>query len=412
MPLQPHETAFTQAPAPPRPVPVIADAAAALAIADTLAAAFAEAAVARDLERRLPVAEVERFSESGLWAITVPKAYGGPGLDSATVAQVIARIAAADGSLGQIPQNHFYALEVLRNGGTEAQKRDLYGRVLAGERFGNALAEIGARDHTRRTRLVRDPAGWFVEGRKYYCTGSLYAHRIPTLVEAEEAGRTATYLVFIPRDAPGVTLVDDWDGFGQRVTGSGSVLFERVAVEPRWVVPFQASLERPTAIGPFAQILHAGIDLGIGEGAFAATLPFVRDRARPWIDSGVTRASEDPLTLHALGDVQVRLAAADALLTRAGRFVDAAQDAPDADNVAAASVAVAEARAASHRAGLLASNRLLELGGTSATDRAEALDRYWRNVRTHTLHDPVRWKYHWIGAYHLDGRLPPRHGAL
>ncbi|MBE7244833.1 MAG: SfnB family sulfur acquisition oxidoreductase [Actinomycetospora chiangmaiensis] len=412
MPLQPHETAFTRAPAPPRPVPVIADAAAALAVADTLAAGFAEAAVARDLERRLPFAEIERFTESGLWAITVPQAYGGPGLDSATVAQVIARISAADGSLGQIPQNHFYALEVLRNGGTEAQKRDLYGRVLAGERFGNALAEIGARDHTRRTRLVRDPAGWTVEGRKYYCTGSLYAHRIPTLVNAEEAGREVAYLVFIPRDAPGVTLVDDWDGFGQRVTGSGSILFERVAVEPDWVVPFQASMDRPTAIGPFAQILHAGIDLGIGAGAFAATLPFLRDRARPWIDSGVTRAGEDPLTLHALGDVQVRLAAAEALLERAGRFVDAAQDAPDAETVAAASVAVAEARAASHRAGLLAANKLLELGGTSATDRAEALDRYWRNVRTHTLHDPVRWKYHWIGAYHLDGRHPPRHGAL
>ena len=412
MPLQPHETTFTQAPEPPRPVPVIADAAAALAIADALAAEFAEAAVARDLERRLPFAEVARFTESGLWAITVPKAYGGPGLDSATAAQVIARIAAADGSLGQIPQNHFYALEVLRNGGTEAQKRDLYGRVLAGERFGNALAEIGARDHTRRTRLVRDPAGWFVEGRKYYCTGSLYAHRIPTMVNAEEDGRDVAYLVFIPREAPGVTLVDDWDGFGQRVTGSGSVLFERVAVEPGWVVPFQASLDRPTAIGPFAQILHAGIDLGIGQGAFAATLPFVRDRARPWIDAGVARASEDPLTLHALGDVQVRLAAADALLARAGRFVDAAQDAPDAESVAAASVAVAEARAASHRAGLLAANKLIELGGTSATDRAEALDRYWRNVRTHTLHDPVRWKYHWIGAYHLDGRHPPRHGAL
>jgi alkylation response protein AidB-like acyl-CoA dehydrogenase len=75
-------------------------------------------------------------------------------------------------------------------------------------------------------------------------------------------------------------------------------------------------------------------------------------------------------------------------------------------------VAVAEARSASHRAGLLAANKLLELGGTAATDRAEALDRYWRNVRTHTLHDPVRWKHHWIGAYHLNGRHPPRHGAL
>ncbi|MCJ2056252.1 SfnB family sulfur acquisition oxidoreductase [Methylobacterium sp. J-048] len=412
MPLQPHESAFTRLPEPPRPVPVLADDDAALAAARTLAAELAADAVVRDLDRRLPFPEIERFTETGLWAITVPRDYGGTGVSATTVAQVIAIIAAADGSIGQIPQNHFYALEVLRNGGTEAQKRDLYGRVLAGERFGNALAEIGQRDHIRRTRLVRDPSGWTVEGRKYYCTGSLFAHRIPVMANAEEDGRAVAYLVFIPRDAPGVTLVDDWDGFGQRITGSGSILFERVRVEPDWVVPFQTSMDRPTAIGPFAQILHAGIDLGIGQGAFAATLPFVRDRARPWIDAGVARASEDPLTLHALGDVRVRLAAADALLERAGRFVDAAQAEPDADSVAAASVAVAEARAASHRAGLLAANKLLELGGTSATGRAEALDRYWRNVRTHTLHDPVRWKYHWIGAYHLDGRLPPRHGAL
>lgn len=412
MPLQPHETAFTRKPEPPCPVPVIPDAATALAVARTLAEDFSKSAVARDLDRDLPFGEIARFTASGLWAITVPKAYGGTGVDSATAAQVIAIVSAADGSLGQIPQNHFYALEVLRNGGTEAQKRALYGRVLAGERFGNALAEIGQRDHTRRTRLVRDPAGWFVEGRKFYCTGSLFAHRIPTLVNAREDGRDVAYLVFIPRDAPGVTLVDDWDGFGQRVTGSGSVLFEGVRVEPDWVVPFGASLDRPTAIGPFAQILHAGIDLGIGQGALAATLPFVRARARPWIDSGVERASEDPLLLHALGTVRVRLAAADALLERAGRFVDAAQAAPDAESVGAASVAVAEARASSHRAGLLAANKLLELGGTSATNRAEALDRYWRNVRTHTLHDPVRWKDHWIGAYHLNGRLPPRHGAL
>jgi SfnB family sulfur acquisition oxidoreductase len=397
---------------PPRPVPRIASDAEALDVAHILANAFAAGAATRDLERRLPWDEIERFTESGLWAITVPKEYGGAGLKAATVAQVIALIAAADGSLGQIPQNHYYALEVLRNGGTEAQKRFLYERVLAGERFGNALAEIGARDYNRRTRLVRDPAGWYVEGRKYYCTGSLFAHRIPTMVNAEEDGREVAYLVFIPRDAVGVSVIDDWDGFGQRVTGSGSIVFEHVKVEPEWVVPFQASLDRPTAIGPFAQILHAGIDLGIGQGAFAATLPFVRERARAWIDARIERAADDPLTLHAIGDVRVRLAAADALLERAGRYVDAAQASPDEASVAAASVAVAEARAASHRAGLLASNKLLELGGTSATGRATDLDSYWRNVRTHTLHDPVRWKYHWIGNYHLNGRIPPRHGAL
>ncbi len=153
-----REAAFTRLPAPPHPVPVIADDAAALAVARDLAATFAENAAARDLNRALPFAELERFTESGLWAITVPRAYGGTGASSATAARICALIAAADGSLGQIPQNHYYALEVLRNGGTESQKRHLYGRVLAGERFGNALAEIGGRDHTRRTRLVRDPA--------------------------------------------------------------------------------------------------------------------------------------------------------------------------------------------------------------------------------------------------------------
>lgn len=395
-----------------RPVPRIASDAEALETARALAKEFAAEAVARDLDRRLPWDEIERFTASGLWAITVPSAYGGTDVKSATAARVIALISAADGSLGQIPQNHFYSLEVLRNGGTDAQKRFFYGQVLAGARLGNALAEIVTRDYKRHTRLVRDPAGWYVEGRKFYCTGALFAHWIPTMANAEEDGREVAYLVFIPRDAAGVTVVDDWDGFGQRVTGSGSVLLDRVKVEPDWVVPFQASLDRPTAIGPFAQILHAGIDLGIGQGAFAAMLPFLRSRARAWIDAKVERAAEDPLTLHAVGDVRVRLAAADALLDRAGRFVDTAQAVPDEASVAAASIAVAEARAASHRAGLLAANKLLELGGTSATNRADDLDRYWRNVRTHTLHDPVRWKYHWIGQYHLNGRIPPRHGAL
>ena len=409
MTLRPGETAFDRPPPAPRPVPVLRDDDAALAVARALAESFAAGAAERDLGRRLPFEEVERFTASGLWAITVPRDQGGTGVRAATAARVLAIIAAADGSLGQVPQNHFYALEVLRNGGSAAQKRALYAAVLDGERFGNALAEIGSRDYDRRTRLVADSRGLRLEGRKFYCTGSLFAHRIPTLAN-DAAG--AGHLVFVPRDAPGVTLVDDWDGFGQRGTGSGSVIFDGVRIAEDWVVPFQASLDRPTAIGPFAQILHAGIDLGIGQGALAATLPFVRERARPWIDAKVERAADDPLTLSAIGEVRVRLAAADALLDRAGRFVDAAMAAPDEASVAAATVAVAEARAASHRAGLLAANKLLELGGTSATDRADNLDRYWRDVRVHTLHDPVRWKYHWIGAWHLTGRIPPRHGAL
>ncbi|MBY4731004.1 SfnB family sulfur acquisition oxidoreductase [Cupriavidus pauculus] len=390
----------------------IADDAEAIAVATQLAARFAPEAALRDRERRLPWAELEAFSASGLWGITVPREFGGAGVSAGTLAEVIALVAAADGSLGQIPQNHFYALEVLRVGGTPAQQRFFYERALAGERLGNALAEIGHKDFKRRTRIDPDGDGYRVDGKKFYCTGALYAHWIPTLVVARQDDRDVTQIAFVPRTAAGVSIEDDWDGFGQRVTGSGSVTFDQVRVERDWVVPFQASFEAPTTIGPFAQILHAAIDLGIGRGAFAAALPFVRDHARPWIDARVARATDDPLTIHQVGDVAVRLRAAEALVRRAGRFVDAAQRAPDEQSVAAASVAVAEARALTTTASLLAGSKLFELGGTASTLDGLGLDRFWRNARTHTLHDPVRWKYHAVGNYYLNDKLPPRHGAL
>jgi alkylation response protein AidB-like acyl-CoA dehydrogenase len=141
-------------------------------------------------------------------------------------------------------------------------------------------------------------------------------------------------------------------------------------------------------------------------------LAFIATRARPWIDAGVTRASDDPLTLHQVGEVSLRLRAADALLRRAGRIVDAAQAEPGEDSVARASIAVAEARILTTRAGLLAATKLFELSGTSATLAEDGFDRHWRNVRTHTLHDPVRWKYQAVGKYHLTGERPPRHGAI
>lgn len=390
----------------------IRDDAHAVEVANRLAAQFAPDAAWRDRTRRLPWDELDVFVASGLWTITVPRAYGGTGVTAGTLAEVVATISAADGSLGQIPQNHFYALEVLRVGGSAAQQRFFYDRVLAGERFGNALAEVGHKDFKRRTRLNRDRDGWYIDGRKFYCTGALFAHWIPTLVVAEEAGRDVTYLAFVPREASGVTVIDDWDGFGQRVTGSGSVQFEHVKVEPEWVVPFAASFERPTTIGPVAQIMHAAIDLGQARGAFAAALAFVREHARPWIDANVTRATDDPLTIAQVGDLSARLRGAEALLRRAGRYVDAAQAAPDEQSVAQASIAVAEARAATTVISLDAGSRLFELAGTAATLDDRGLDRFWRNARTHTLHDPVRWKYHAIGNFYLNGKLPPRHGAL
>lgn len=382
----------------------------ALEIANALAEVFRTGAAQRDRERLLPHAELERFSRSGLWAISVPRAFGGAGVSSVTLAKVIARIAQADGSLGQIPQNHFYALEVLRINGTPEQQRRLYGEVLQGVRFGNALAELGTRtSQDRTTRLIADGENFRIDGRKFYATGALYAQRIPTLAVDEQG---VGHLAFVPRHAPGLEIIDDWSGFGQRTTGSGSVLLRQVPVAAADVVPFQASFERPTTVGPFAQLLHAAIDIGIARAAYEDTLTFVRNSSRPWIDSGVDKASDDPLTLKAVGRLAIHLHAAEALLERAGEILDLAQAAPDTASVAAASIAVAEARAIGTEASLALSSKLLELAGSRATLAEHNLDRHWRNARTHTLHDPVRWKYHAVGNYYLNDALPPRRGTI
>ena len=389
---------------------VIESDAQALDVAEALAEEFATGAAQRDRHRQLPFQALERFSASGLWGITVPRRFGGADVTCATLAKVIARIAQADGSLGQIPQNHFYALEVLRVNGSQAQQQRLFSEALQGHRFGNALAEFGTRDAAQRTtRLQQGPGGWTVHGRKFYATGALFAQRVPTSVIDDQGVQQLAYL---PRNAPGLEVIDDWSGFGQRTTGSGTVLLDQVPVSPEDVVPFQASFERPTSVGPFAQILHAAIDIGIARGAYEATLAFVRERARPWPDAGIQAATDDPLTISDIGRVAIDLHAAEALLERAGAHLDIARSAPDAQSVAAASLAVAAARAVGTEVSLLAGNKLIELGGARASLAEDGLDRFWRNARVHTLHDPVRWKYHAIGNYHLNDQLPPRKGYL
>ncbi|WP_419737118.1 SfnB family sulfur acquisition oxidoreductase [Pseudomonas sp. COR18] len=382
----------------------------ALIVASDLAEDFKRDSQLRDRERRLPLPELEVFSRSGLWGISVPKEYGGAGVSNVTLAKVTQLIAEADASLGQIPQNHFYALEVLRVNGSEAQKRRLYAEVLAGRRFGNALAELGTKTaHDRVTHLRREGEGYRINGRKFYSTGSLYAQRIPTSVVDEQG---VQQLAFVPRDSAGLTVIDDWTGFGQRTTGSGSVVFEDVFVAAEDVIPFQSAFERPTPVGPLAQILHAAIDTGIARAAYEDTLHFVRTRTRPWIDSGIEKAVDDPLTLKSIGHLSIRLSATEALLERAGEWLDRAQAEPNADSVAAASIAVAEVRAISTEISLAAGSTLFELAGSQATLAEHGLDRHWRNARVHTLHDPVRWKYHAVGNYYLNEENPPLRGTI
>jgi len=378
----------------------------ALSVARQLAQQFRTGAADRDRQRRLPDSELRQLFQSGLGAVTVPREYGGIAVSTATLAAIIATLSEADAAIGQVPQNHFYALEVLRVNGSDAQRQRLYGEVLAGVHLGNALAEFSSRAAHQRSTAIQDG---YLNGTKFYATGALFADRIPTAARNEEGKEE---LVFVPRHQPGVTVIDDWSGFGQRTTGSGSVNFSDVRVEAEDRVPFQTAFERPTTVGPFAQILHAAIDQGIARAAFNDMLDFLRERARPWPDSGVERASDDPLTLDRTGRMAARLAAGDALLQLAGDAVDGAQQRPSAESVAQASIEVAKARAWTTEIALEASNLLFELSGTRASLREHNLDRHWRNARTHTLHDPVRWKYPAIGNYLLNGVLPPRRGTI
>lgn len=381
----------------------------ALEIAHALAEQFKSNAIQRDAQRILPFQEIEAYSQSGLWAITVPKQYGGAEVSSLTVAKIIALMSGVDGSIGQIPQNHFYALEVLRNTGTEQQKQKLYTEVLKGARFGNALAEFKTKNATQKqTAITPTEHGFVVNGEKFYCTGSLFAHRIPTLVKDHE---NREFLAFIARESEGLELIDDWSGFGQRTTGSGTVKFNNVQVAAEDIIPFDTAFSQATLVGPFAQIMHAAIETGIARAAFEETLHRVH-QARPWIDSGVDQATADPLILFELGRIVADVRASEVLLKQAARSIDAAKPQPTAANIAKASLDVAKVRAHSTETALKASSKLIELAGSRGSQREDGLDRFWRNARVHTLHDASRWKYYFIANHLLNGVLPPRRGTL
>lgn len=388
---------------------IIQNDAEALEIAEQFAEQFKKTAVERDAKRILPYTEIDALSHSGLWAITVPKQYGGAEVSSHTVAKVIALLSGADGSIGQIPQNHFYALEVLRNTGTEAQKQRLYGEVLNGTRFGNALAEFKTKTSTHKQTNIRPHEnGYLIQGEKFYCTGSLFAHRIPTLV-LDDAGRE--YLAFVKSGSQGLKLVDDWSGFGQKTTGSGTVKFDQVFVDADDIIPFDTAFLQPTLVGPFAQIMHASIEVGIARAAFEESLQRVH-QARPWIDSTVESANQDPLTIYELGRIAVDVRASEVLLKQAAQSIDAAKIETTPESIAKASIDVAKVRAHSTDIALKASSKLIELAGSRGSQSQDGLDRFWRNARVHTLHDAARWKYYFIGNYVLNGVLPPRRGTL
>ncbi|CAI8736334.1 SfnB family sulfur acquisition oxidoreductase [Pseudomonas sp. IT-196MI5] len=395
--------------APPLlPAKVLSNDAQAIKAAHELAQVARLQAAKRDRQRKLPWSEIEQFTRSGLGSISIPREYGGPQVSFVTLAEVFAIISAADPALGQIPQNQFGILNLVLGSATEAQKRQLFKSVLDGWRIGNAGPERGTKNTLElKARITADGV---LNGQKFYSTGALFAHWVAVKALNDDGKQV---LAFVRRGTPGLRIVDDWSGFGQRTTASGTILLNNVQVDSELVVDNWRINETPNIQGAVSQLIQAAIDAGIARGAIDDAIDFVKTRARPWIDAKVERASDDLYVIADIGRLKIELHAAEALLRKAGQVLDDVSAAPfTAESAARASIAVAEAKVLTTEISLLASEKLLELAGSRATLAEFNLDRHWRNARVHTLHDPVRWKYHAIGAYRLNGTLPNRHSWI
>lgn len=379
----------------------------ALAVAQTLRDYLESGAAARDRTPKPPQEELDRISDSGILAITVPPEHGGLGASFATVAKVFQALSAGDPAVAQMTQSHYLFIEAMREDGSPAQQELFFREILNGARLGNAQAEKGGSSALDlATRLCPDGAGnYTLNGTKYYCTGALLAHWIPVAAFDEHE---RFVLAFVPRDAQGVAVLDDWDSIGQRVAYSGTTVLRDVAVPAAQVIPHYKLFDRVSIFHPYGQLLHTAIDVGIAQNALADAVATVRARNRPRLGAPVGKATEDPHVILRFGQLSTQLHAAELLLYRAGGALDAARANLTVETAGAAAVAVAEAKAFAEDVGLTIANDIFSLSGTSATEKARNLDRHWRNLRTHSVHDANHWRYHVAGDYLLNGKLPEK----
>nr|WP_180131365.1 SfnB family sulfur acquisition oxidoreductase [Acinetobacter sp. YH12072] len=365
----------------------------------------------RDQQRLLPFAEIDLFSQKGLGGMRIPKQYGGAFVVNKTLAHVFRIINKADSSVGQIPQNQIALLNMIEIMGTEEQKQFIYNEILKGKRLANGGPERNTKDtKTLATTLTFENGRYFVDGEKFYSTGSSFAHWLAIKAIHPEGH---VVLTIVDRNAEGVEVIDNWNGFGQRTTSSGTVKLQHVEVDPLLIFDERLLGNQPSYRGAYSQLMQVAIDVGIAEAAFADTLTAVQ-KARPIVDAQVEKASLEHYTLQEVGKSSVLLDAAILLLDEAAEYLDELDQLESVtdEQAAKASILVAEAKVYANDAALHISEKLLELGGSRSSLSQHNLDQHWRNARVHTLHDPIRWKLHALGDYYLNHKLPARHAWI
>lgn len=381
---------------------------------------IADGARRREVDGELPREAVRRLQDAGFTALRVPLSHGGRGARLPEVTQLWIDLAAADAHLPQALRGHFALVEDRWWHHRQGEDQTAwFARFARGEIAGNAWSEVGGTGiATQQTVLRPDGSGWRLSGSKYYTTGTIFADWIDVYVRRLHPDGTEDFAIaVVDAHAPGVTVLDDWDGFGQRGTGSGTTTFDDVRVEGTHVLSFTDRFPYQTAL---YQLNLLATLVGIGRAALRDVVEEVRRRERNYSHANAARVRDDAQVLAVVGQVAADVYTAEAVTIRVATALQEVADlagGPDATLRARAANELAEVEASVAQVSvtdlvLQATTRLFDALGASATSRDLALDRHWRNARTVSSHNPRVLKARVVGAYLVNGTPPPYAWAI
>jgi alkylation response protein AidB-like acyl-CoA dehydrogenase len=375
-------------------------------IADQLAKAFAQTAVERDKRGGTAKTERDLLRTSGLLNAIIPSGLGGWGMEWPDTMKLIRMFARVDSSIAHLFGFQHLMLASVALYGSPAQTERLFSETVRNRWFwGNALNPLD-----RRTSLTPNRgAGFVINGRKSFCSGALDSDML--IVSAIHSVDEKFMVAALPSDRTGIRILDDWDAMGQRQTDSGTVEFDAVAAgqEEFLRTPGPLGSIRASLRSCIAQLILSNIFLGIAEGALAEARNYTLAQTRPWATSGVNSAAEDPYVLANYGDFFINVQAAQALADIAAESLQRGWESGDAiteNQRGKCAIDVAASKVVTTRAGLEITSRMFEVMGARAAAGPARIDRFWRNLRTHTLHDPVDYKIRELGDWALNHKLP------